>query len=192
MNLNEAESAEDAVARRKSERLVLKQRQLSKILNSEDPQWDQAKQFLQWRADLNPNSKDPDTGIVTAHMAAYHNARDILQWCIERGACIEATTTTGRTILHHAADGNAVACIEYLVHMGADVNAQTLSCTTALHIACKQNNYEAVCALLCHGGYAVDLDREDSTHRIPELLTSDERIVHEINMHRERCAAAGM
>lgn len=135
--------------------------------------------------DLNPNLVDPGTLVTTLHRACYDNQFQIVDWCIEKTADIEARSMLGRTPLHMACDGDAIRCIRLLLEHRADANSMSLSLMTPLHIACQSGSYEAVMVLL-DGEGIVDVNSLDSHNRTADLLTKDKRILRMIDKYRTK------
>ena len=93
-----------------------------------------------------------EDGATPLHLAARHNAKEVAEQLIAKGADVNAKDNTGRTPLHDAAWFNAIEVAEPLIAKGADVNAKDEDDKTPLGVA-KTIEHEDMAALLrIHGG----------------------------------------
>jgi len=146
-------------------------------------EWDAVRKYMFMDA-INPNTRDRQTRVTTLHLCASDGETDVLNWCIQMRADINAQTALGRTPLHHACAANKTACMRMLLKGAADVNARTLSYQTPLHVCSSNSYHEATSVLLYESPHAVDVDAEDSNRQIPEELTTDQYVIRGIKKYR--------
>ncbi|MGC9051806.1 ankyrin repeat domain-containing protein, partial [Pyrobaculum sp.] len=76
---------------------------------------------------------------------------DVVEYLIERGAYVDATTGDGATPLHIAAYMGHYAVVKILVERGANVNARSFEDVTPLHNAANRGYLNIVKYLVEHG-----------------------------------------
>lgn len=178
-------ASEEDRDKKRRDRLQERQKKLDNLLRDSRYEWSVIEPFMYYSEEgLNPNHTDSNTGVTTAMMAAYDGQTDILRWCLERKADLEARTALGRSALHYACDGGRPGAIRELLIQGADVNARTLGMMTPLHLCCQGNHYEAVLVLLKESPQVVDLDIENSKRQTADKVTKDKRIQRCIKNYR--------
>lgn len=178
-------ASEEDRERKQRDRLKDRQGKLNAVLRQQKYDWSLVEPFMYYTDEgLTPNYTDSDTGVTTAMMAAYDGQTEILRWCLEQKADIEARTNLGRSALHYACDGGKPGAIRELLAQGADVNARTLGMMTPLHLCCQSNHYEAVLVLLKESPLLVDLDMENSKRQTADSVTKDKRIQRSIKNYR--------
>jgi hypothetical protein len=92
-------------------------------------------------------------GDVTAlHLASATDFFAAAKILIERGAPINAKTTSGFTPLHWAASRDSTETVELLLEHGAAVNAKASGGITPLHWAAGRNSFGAVKLIIAAGG----------------------------------------
>lgn len=87
-------------------------------------------------------------GVTALHLAAATDQDAAAALLIDRGALVNAETTTGFMPLHWAASRNATKAVTLLLERGANVNAKAQSGITPLHWAASKNAAQAVRLLL--------------------------------------------
>lgn len=92
-------------------------------------------------------------GVWLLYYAAQNGGPKVTTALLERGANIEAVTSSGRTPLMQAAESNTAEVVELLLVWGADPNVQLDSsgALTALHLASFSDQAESVAVLLRYG-----------------------------------------
>lgn len=96
-----------------------------------------AKKCLEVLLDLCPVELDArhENGIQPIHFAALHNKPEMIEFLVNKGIDVQATSVDGLTPLMVAASMNSVDAIAKLHELGADLDYQTLDGKTALHLA---------------------------------------------------------
>jgi len=90
-------------------------------------------------------------GVTPLHLAAATDFHDAAKLLIERGAPVNARTTTDFTPLHWAASRDAAETVTLLIEHGGNVNAKAKSGITPLHWAASKNAPQAIKALIAAG-----------------------------------------
>ncbi len=90
-------------------------------------------------------------GVTALHLAAATDFHAAVKLLIERGAPINAKTTTGFTPLHWAASRDAADTVALLIEHGGNVNAKAKSGITPLHWAASKNAPQAIKILIAAG-----------------------------------------
>jgi len=178
-------TSEEDRDRKRRERMQERQKKLDALLREQKFEWSAIEPFMYYSEEgLNPNYTDSHSGVSTAMMAAYDGQTEILRWCLDQKADVDARSHLGRSALHYACDGGRASAICELLAQGADVNARTLSMMTPLHFCCQGNHYEAALVLLKESCQVVDLDIENSKRQTADTVTKDKRIQRSIKSYR--------
>lgn len=109
------------------------------------------------------NIKNPETKWTFMHHFAHQGDNDLVNWGLEAGADITATTAMGKTPLHLAVENNKPGSAIALLKAGADPNAKTLAGFTCLHLAALHGHGGMICTLLENTMVPLNVD-EDSRH----------------------------
>ncbi|KAG8225070.1 hypothetical protein J437_LFUL000049 [Ladona fulva] len=86
---------------------------------------------------LKEHDKD---GYTPLHRACYNGHEDIVEYLVEKGADLDATTSDGWQPLHSACNWNFARCAKILLEHGANINAKTNGGLTALHLAAANSS----------------------------------------------------
>lgn len=90
-------------------------------------------------------------GVTALHLAAATDFHAAVKILIERGAPVNAKTTTDFTPLHWAASRDAADTVALLIEHGGNVNARAKSGITPLHWAASKNAHHALKVLVAAG-----------------------------------------
>jgi hypothetical protein len=189
ISLEDAKEIADALAKKKKRNdpaVKLKQQQfeLRLLFDEDEIDWDKFLEY-QTKEGVKPNFVNPSTLMTTLHLAAYANQVQVVNWCLDEQADVDARSVLGRTPLHFACDGDAVRCIRLLLDAKADTNAVSLSLMTPLHMSCRNGSYHAVLVLL-EAAQILDVNATDSKNRRPDMLTKDVSITKAIEKYRSK------
>jgi hypothetical protein len=183
-----AEYRQKAKLERQEAKVKEWQRQLQQTLREDAINWEKVRRYMELSATMGEGAIDPnyeDSSMIgTIHQAAFAGHADIVQWCIDSKANVNARTALGRSPLHYACDGNRSAAARLLLREAADPNQGTLSMMTPLHICCQSGTYEVALVLLHEASTVIDVDAEDTKRRIPESLSKNTNITRAIRKYR--------
>ena len=132
--------------------------------------------LLKQKADVNAAQGD---GTTALHWAAYNDDLEMMQWLIQAGADLSATTRLGAMtpLVIAATNGNA-ATVQQLLKAGADANAANSNGTTPLMMAAAAGKPEAIKLLLDAGAdpNARDLTNDQTPVMFAAALNRGEAI----------------
>jgi ankyrin repeat protein len=97
------------------------------------------------------------------HLAARYRKTYAVQILIEKGASVDAVTTSKETPLHTASRLGNLETVELLIEKGASVNALKTYNETPLHLAFKQSNLKIVSLLIEKGASVNALTTNNET-----------------------------
>jgi ankyrin repeat protein len=117
--------------------------------------------LLDARASLEAKSTFPSAGFTPFMQACYEDHVDAAVLLLERGADMEARSSSGGTALHWACGKGHVCVAAELLRRGASSTARDEDGRTPLHWACRSNFGEAVCLLLAHSPALVSMTDHD-------------------------------
>ncbi len=132
--------------------------------------------LLKQKADVNAAQGD---GTTALHWSAYHDDLEMMQWLIQAGADLSATTRLGAmTPLAIAATNGNAATVQLLLEAGADPNAANSNGTTPLMMAAAAGKPEAIKLLLDAGAdpNARDLTNDQTPVMFAAALNRGEAI----------------
>ena len=132
--------------------------------------------LLKQKADVNAAQGD---GTTALHWSAYHDDLEMMQWLIQAGADLSATTRLGAmTPLAIAATNGNAATVQLLLKEGADPNAANSNGTSPLMMAAAAGKPEAIELLLDAGAdpNARDLTNGQTTVMFAAALNRSEAI----------------
>jgi len=180
-----AGEASQALGRDRPSRLQRRlQDELDDVLRERDEDWAKVRDLMVLSDGLQPNYTDTSSQMTTLMRCAYAGETDILNWCIQKGANVNAVSAIGRSALHYACNGNRLTCLRMLLERGADPNLGSLAGETPLHVCCMYNCYEAALELLHGTKGVIEIDAEDSRRLIPESVATDKKILRAIRKYR--------
>jgi ankyrin repeat protein len=91
--------------------------------------------------------------LTPLHLAAFHGHKDVVEFLISQGACVNAKTTAGVTPLHMAAQIGNQDVAQVLLDHKAKINTVDSSGWTPLARAEKWDHPDMVKFLQAHGGH---------------------------------------
>ncbi|KAJ3616490.1 hypothetical protein MTP99_019825 [Tenebrio molitor] len=97
------------------------------------------------------------------HLAAMYRKTYAVQILIEKGASVDAVTTSKETPLHTASRLGNLETVELLIEKGASVNALKTNNETPLHLAFKHSNLKIVSLLIQKGASVNALTTNNET-----------------------------
>lgn len=110
-----------------------------------------------------------EDGSTLAHYAASLGVNDVLLYCIESGADIEATTTFG-TPLAYAVTAGSEECVKLLLDNGADVDSRGSNNFTPLMLASGGGFGDSTCSMATGAPYHYLSNRHDRcSQRMSEI-----------------------
>lgn len=120
-----------------------------------------------------------EDGVPLIYFAAANGHRDIVEYLLDMGAAIDASTDSG-SALHVAADNEHFGIIEELVTRGADVNLRNDWDQTPLHNTTQNAKAEITKLLISKGAdvSAIDYRGRTPLHRCKSKLVAEALIAN--------------